>query len=117
MRTSNFTLALGLAIGLLGTQAQGAEYVDCNMNGLDKMSAAQADHVFYARLGDKGQGNGGEAVDATFDADIDLVTKVTCVSTANEDTGGALTIDPYGIVFDPSEALPEADPGYTTPDL
>ncbi|MFT7651884.1 MAG: hypothetical protein ACI9UU_000991 [Candidatus Azotimanducaceae bacterium] len=102
-------LGLSLVVGLFAIPALGTEYYDCNMNGLDKMSESQADHVFFSRLGNNGKGNGGESIDVTFDAGV--VIDVTCVGTTDEDTSGALTIPSLGMTFDPSAALSEIDPG------
>ena len=106
------TMTLGLAAVLVTGSALATEFTDCNMNGLDHVKdEQQSDHVFFARLGNAGQGNGGEAVDATFEYFEGVVSEVTCVGTVDEDTGGALLINPFGTVFDPSDALPEVDPG------
>ena len=92
-------------------------FSDCNINGLDKIDAKdpstdffsvlgnRATHVFNARLGNNGKGNGGEAVDIDFFGGI---TGVTCISTPDEDTGGTLNV---GFPIFPTMFAPEIDPG------
>jgi hypothetical protein len=99
----------------------------CNINGLAQIDAArpegdhtfgwplgdQATHVLLARLGNNGKGNGGEAYDLHFWGALGGVFGVDCISTADEDTGGALIsgdpADPF--VFPNSQFAPETDPG------
>lgn len=115
MKNSKLVLAVALCTGLISVPAMAGDFVDCNINGLDKITDIQdealSDYVFWARLGNNGSGDGGEAVDATFDLTQGLVTLVTCVKTEDEDTGGDLTLAPYGIVIEDSDALTEVDPG------
>lgn len=112
MKNSKLVLAVALCTGLVSVPAMAGDFVDCNINGLENMtSEALSDHVFFARLGNNGNGNGGEAINATFDATTGLVTLVTCVETEDEDTGGDLTVEPWGVVFEDSDALIEVDPG------
>ena len=115
MKNSKLVLAVALCTGLISVPAMAGDFVDCNINGLDTITEikgeASSDHVFWARLGNNGKGNGGEAVDATFDVTSGLVTLVTCVKTEDEDTGGDLTLAPWGIVIEDSDAVPEVDPG------
>ena len=118
MKKVAFILAAGLTTACLNLPAVAQEFVDCNTSGLDNMkSEEQRNHVFFSRLGNRGKGNGGEAVDATVDVTqpnpdgTPLLTKVTCVGTADEDTGGTVTVDPVGIVLPNDPNVPEVDPG------
>jgi hypothetical protein len=93
----------------------------CNVKGLSKMkSAEQVGHVFNARLGNKGKGNGGESVDATVWTDsptgdpVDpFVIGLNCVSTADEDTGGTVNVGlSDGTILIPDVgSTGEVDPG------
>ena len=74
-------------------------------------------HVFNARLGDNGGGNGGESVDAVAFLDLPdgsggFVTELTCIATADEDTGGDLALGlSDGTISDPTFGdIPEVDP-------
>jgi hypothetical protein len=115
MKKLALVLATGFTTACLTLPAGAQEFVDCNMNGIDNIKTQdKRDHVFYARLGNKGKGNGGESIDVSFDVGLGLVTKVTCVSTASEDTNGTLTVDGI-LVLPDSEFLPEIDPGKNQP--
>jgi hypothetical protein len=114
MKKSGMVLASCIAAACFNMPVMAQEYVDCNMAGMGNFkNDGQGEHVFFARLGNNGKGNGGEAVDATFEGGV--VTKVTCVGTADEDTGGALTLPELGLVIENSEALPEIDNGPGAP--
>jgi hypothetical protein len=107
MKKLGLALCLTAAAYTLPVAAQ-TVFTDCNMNGLDKMrSQAQKDHVFYARQGNKGKGNGGESINVTLNGFTP--TAITCISTADENTGGEL--DP------PLLLVPEIDPGKNQPRL
>jgi len=99
----------------------------CNIAGLEQINAVkpdgdytfgwplgdQASHVFLARLGNKGKGNGGEAYDLHFWGELGGVFGVDCITTTDEDTGGALySGDPADPTYFPnSQFAPEIDPG------
>ena len=66
-----------------------------------------------SRIANNGIGNGGESVDVTIEATTGEVTDVSCVSTADEETGGdvTLTINGSPVITIPG-AVDELDPGY-----
>jgi hypothetical protein len=114
MKKSGIVLASCIAAAYFNMPVMAQEYIDCNMAGAGKFkSEEQGAHVFWARLGNNGKGNGGEAVDVTLVSGV--TTTITCVGTADEDTGGALTLPELGIVIENSEALPEIDNGPGAP--
>ena len=70
-------------------------FVGCNLKGLEKMSPEQQSKVFFSRLGNKGNGNGGESLDIL----VDLATGntiITCVKTADENAKGNLYVQVPG---------------------
>lgn len=85
--------------------------VNCNTKGTAKMTQAQQTKVVFARLGNNGRGNGGETVEVLVDIATGN-TIVTCVKgTADENTGGKLTIRlPGGALIDQGPFFPEVDP-------
>lgn len=107
-------LAAGVLLGALSVPVLAAYdplvYNDCNLNGLDNIAAKDADRgeqVFYNRLANKGNGNGGEALYVFISSGV--ISNITCIDTPNEDFGGTLAT-PSG-ESSPSVYLPEADPG------
>jgi len=100
-------------------------YQGCNIAGLERIDATdpsddtylnplgdRANHVFLARLGNNGGGNGGEALDIHFWGPLG-VFGLDCVSTADEDTNGGLysgNPDDDPPFFPESMFSPEADP-------
>jgi hypothetical protein len=118
-------------VGLLLSSAVWADldsiFTGCNIAGLEKINARKPDgdytfgwplgdlasHVFLARVGNKGRGNGGEAYDLHFWGALGGVFGVDCTSTADEDTGGTLySGDPEDpAIFPGSMFAPEIDPG------
>ena len=124
--------SLILCVAVLLAPAAWAGHLDsifsgCNIAGLEQINNVQPDgdytfgwplgdqasHVFMARHGNKGKGNGGEAYDLHFWGALGGVFGVDCISTADEDTGGALysgdPADPS--IFPNSMFAPEIDPG------
>jgi hypothetical protein len=85
-------------------------YVGCNTKGLAKMSPEQANRVFWNRLANNGGGNGGESVDVLVDLATSDVT-ITCVATADENTGGTVSVQlPDGTIIPVGPLFPEVDP-------
>jgi hypothetical protein len=119
---------LGLLLPSLAAAGQFDDVLQgCNTAGLEQIDAARpegnhdfgwplgdhATHVFLARLGNNGKGNGGEAYDLHFWGALGGVFGVDCISTLGEDTGGTLfSGDPADPVVIPgSQFAPEIDPG------
>ena len=100
-------------------------YEGCNIAGLERIDATdpsddtylnplgdRANHVFLARLGNNGGGNGGESYDIHFWGPLG-VFGLDCISTADEDTNGGLysgNPDDNPTRFDQSMFAPEIDP-------
>lgn len=97
-----------------GTQGAAAEtfFQDCNLKGLDKITDEnKRTRVFWNRFTDAGKGNAGESVDILVDLETGDVI-VTCVSTADEDTAGQLSVQIGGVVIPIGPvAFGEVDPG------
>lgn len=109
-------LALFVVLALTGLAIPASAdtfIVGCNTKGLDKMSSAQFARVFWNRVANNGKGNGGESADVL----VNLVTgdvTVTCVQTADEDTGGTLSVQlPDNSILVIGTFFPEADPNVT----
>jgi hypothetical protein len=105
-------IALGTLLGAICLPALAAydDYIDCNVSGLDRMDARdaeKAESVFYNRLGNKGEGNGGEALYVFVSGGV--VSDITCIDTYDEDFGGTLATP--GGSSENSVYLPEVDPG------
>ncbi len=107
-------LAVGALLGALSVPVLAAYdpllYHDCKLNGLDNIDAHDADlaeRVFYNRIADKGEGNGGEGLYVFISGGV--ISNITCIDTPDEDFGGTLAT-PTGEYPD-SVYLPEADPG------
>jgi hypothetical protein len=104
--------SVGIAVGLLAAPAySGIDDCRGNFESYDKMkSFEQRQHTFIARNSDKGEGNGGEAIDVTYELPDGPPVPIDCYSTADEDTGGTtfllLNGDPAG-----EQDLREFDPG------
>ena len=112
MKNSTLLVSVGLAAGLLAAPAYSA-IEDCrgNLESYAKMkNEAQREHTFIARNSNKGGGNGGEAIDATFEILDESITPFDCYSTDDEETGGTLIILLDGVPVD-SQDLREFDPG------
>jgi len=108
-------LAAGALLGVLSVPALAGYdpllYHDCNLNGLNNIEANtdadRAEQVFYNRLANNGNGNGGEALYVYISGGV--ISNITCIDTPDEDFGGTLAT-PSG-ESSPSVYLPEADPG------
>lgn len=102
-------LAAGAAVAVPSFGA--TVLVNCNDKGTARMSQEQATKVVFARLGNNGRGNGGETIEALVDISTgDII--LTCVKgTADENTGGRLTLRlPGGALLDRGAFFPETDP-------
>ena len=117
MKNSTLLVSVGLAAGLLATPAF-AQQENCRGNPdlTGFKSYEQGAHVFTARNSDRGDGNGGESAVVNYDVELGIVTSIiSCVKTADEDTGvpGGVNLflsDGTPVGFDNT---PELDP----PDL
>jgi hypothetical protein len=108
MKKSGMVLASCIAAACFNMPVMAErEFIDCNMAGAGNFgSQERGQHVFWARLSNNGKGDGGESIDVTMEGGE--VATVTCVDTADEDTGGVLTLQ-SGVVIE--GVLPEGDNG------
>jgi hypothetical protein len=102
----------GIAVGLLAAPVY-AGIEDCrgNFESYGNMkNQAQREHTFIARNSNKGKGNGGEAIDVTYELPDGPPVPIDCYGTDDEETGGTTFLffegEPVG-----SQPLREFDPG------
>ena len=72
----------------------------CNLSGLTHIKDGTRQAVFNRRFSDNGKGNGGESLDVVVLLDMPVTDggpdlydiALTCVKTADEDTGGTISL-------------------------
>jgi hypothetical protein len=119
-------LILGFVLAAFALPASAAYLFpddSCNLNGLLHIKDGTRADVFDRRLSDNGKGNGGESLDVVVLLDMPATDggpnmydiALTCIKTADEDTGGTISLGLWNggdiiILVQDWGAEPEIDP-------